>query len=149
MRQSETAITIIALGLGLLLTWFMVFGILLLGQLSQLFSEGKTSSKLWLMLLATSSSGILLIYLVRQWLKGLKVRLSAPQSPRKNPLEARDKETLLELARQRAFTLQEAHKAISAHPADMAYMLNLLLQQGKLRAVEENNVVKYHLTKMP
>jgi hypothetical protein len=154
VRTGESAITIIALALGVCATLALVFGNFSVAYLVKLFAEGRVPAGNALFVFAVTAANVgVLGFLARQWLKTIrKQRLeslpvsSRPQRPdnRQRWQEAREK--VLELAETRAsFDVQQVMEVTTFNRADSEYLLDEMLNQDLLSVSQEASTFTYSL----
>jgi DNA-directed RNA polymerase specialized sigma subunit len=153
VKQNESAITIIAVALGLCVTTLLVFGNFNLAYLVKLFSEGRVpAGRAFLMFAVTAINVGILGYLLRSWLKNVRVSVKqdaeAERASRPNRQqqwqEARKK--VLELAQvQSSFRVEEVMGVTAFNRAESEYLLDELLSQDLLSVTQEAEVFKYSL----
>ena len=153
MRDNESAITIIALALGLCLTTLLVFGNFTLTYLVKLFAEGHVPAGNALFVFAvTLTNGAVLWFLGRAWLKTIrKTRLES--TPVTRPTQRQDtrqrwqeaRERVLELAQKGDFTIQDVMNATTFNRSESEYLLDELLHSDLLSVYQEAGDFKYNL----
>lgn len=160
MRQNETAITIIALALGLCLTLTLVFGNFSVAYLVKLLSEGRVPlGNAFFVFAVTAANVTVLVFLAKAWLKSVRASVSeAEVSEARAPETSQQvkqrnyqrwqeaKEKVLELAQTHSsFTLQEVMTTTQLDRSDSEYLLDLLLTSDVLSVYQEDNDFKYRL----
>lgn len=160
MRQNESAITIIALALGICVTTLLVFANFSLAYLVKLFSEGRVPvGRTFAMFAVTAVNMGILGYLLRAWLKNVRgsvqheaeTKQTARPNRQQQWQEAREK--VLELAqKQSSFDVQQVMTVTEFNRAESEYLLDELLARDLLRVTQETGAFKYSLkasTKVP
>jgi hypothetical protein len=157
VRQNESAITIIALALGVCLILLVTFGNFSLAYLVKLFSEGRVPvGKMFMMLAVTAAMTGILGYLIRAWVRSVKssALLQVQESPqaregsRSNHQQQwqEAKATVLELAKtQASFDVSQVMRLTELDRAGSEYLLDELLTSEQLTVYEEQGIFKYRL----
>jgi hypothetical protein len=154
VRANESAITIIALVLGVCLTLVMVFGNFSLAYLVKLFAEERVpvGNALFVWGVTAANLGVL-GFLGKQWLKTIrKQRLESTPLPQ--PRQRQDSrqrwqgatEKVLELARTRGFfDVQHVMDATEFNRTESEYLLDELLNQDLLSVQQDADTFNYSL----
>jgi hypothetical protein len=162
VRDNETAITIIALALGICLTLTLVFGNFSLAYFVKLFSEGRVPAGNTLFVFAVTAVNIgVLGFLTRLWLKSIRTeaKLESPpvnQQPQRQNNQQRwqaAREKIMELAQGNSgFTVQNVMEATTFNRSDSEYLLDELLHSDVLTVYQDAGEFKYTrkiLSKVP
>jgi hypothetical protein len=152
MRHSETAITITALALGIIITLLLNVGPLSLVYLSKLLVTGKAPvGKMLFVFSFTLGSSLILGWMLRSWLKTIKHTHPLFEVKKSNAFISRQnaKEKLLELAQHAVFDIATAIKTTALSRVEIEYLLEELLAENSLEVFEEHGLFYYGLTKMP
>lgn len=162
MRENESAITIIALALGVCLTLTLVFGNFSLAFLVKLFSEGRVPPDNALFVFAVTAANVgVLGFLARWWLKSIRAsaQLESSSIPPRASRQANQqrwrvaRDTVMELAQgNSSFTVQEVMEKTTFNRNDSEYLLDELLNSDILSVYQEAGVFKYclkNLSEMP
>jgi hypothetical protein len=160
MRQNESAITIIALALGLCLTLTLVFGNFSVAYLVKLLSEGRVPlGNAFFVFAVTAANLTVLVFLAKAWLKSVRASVSeAEVSEARAPETSQQvkqhnyqrwqeaKEKVLELAQTHSsFTLQEVMTTTRLDRSDSEYLLDQLLTSDLLSVYQEHDDFNYRL----
>ena len=153
MKANESAITIIALALGICLTLTFVFGNFSVAYLVKLFAEGRVPVGNALFVFAVTATNVgVLGFLAKMWLKTIrKERLESSESARPQRQDNRQRwqearEKVLELAKARdSFDVQQVMDATEFNRADSEYLLDELLNQDLLSVHQEAGMFNYRL----
>jgi hypothetical protein len=154
VRENESAITIIALALGVCLTLTLVFGNFSLAYLVKLFSEGRVpvGNALFVVAVTIVNVGVL-GFLARRWLESIhaSARLESPPVPqpqRQNNQQRwqEAKERVLELAHtQPSVDIHEVMEVTNFNRSDSEYLLDELLSNNLLSVYQEAGEFRYRL----
>jgi hypothetical protein len=154
VKANESAITIIALALGVCVTLALVFGNFSAAYLVKLFAEGRVPASNALFVFAVTLANVgVLISLSKSWLNTIRrERLESLPAPQPNQRlnnqqrwqEAREK--VLELAQiQPSFDVQQVMDATDFNHADSEYLLDELLARDILTVTQEAGTFTYSL----
>jgi hypothetical protein len=154
VRENESAITIIALALGVCLTLTLVFGNFSLAYLVKLFSEGRVPVGNTLFVFAVTAANVgVLGFLAKLWRKSIRAeaRLESPpvsQQPQRQNNQQRwqeAKEKVMELAQNSSFSIQDVMEATAFNRSDSEYLLDELLSNDLLSVYQEADEFRYSL----
>lgn len=153
MKQSESAITIIALALGICLTTLLVFGNFSLAYLVKLFGEGRVpAGRAFIMFAVTAVNVGIIGFLLRSWLKKTRALVKQEAEEKRGPKPNRQqqwleaKERVLELAQtQPSFDVEQVMQVTTLSRADSEYLLDELLTRDLLGVTQEGGTFKYSL----
>jgi hypothetical protein len=149
MRQNDSAITIIAIALGLCLTSALLFGNFSLAYLVKLFSEGRGPLANMLFVFAVTATNIGVLVFLAQWrLRAIRAStgevqpVRAKQDTRQRWQEAKEK--VLGLAQAHAaFTIQEVMRVTTFNRSESEYLLDELLNSDVLSVYQDADEFKY------
>lgn len=148
MRQNDSAITIIAVTLGLCLTSALLFGNFSLAYLVKLFSEGRAPVGNMLFVFAVTAANIgVLVFLATWRLKAIRASTIEIQ-PTRTKQDTRQrwqeaKEKVLELTQTGSFTIQDVMTVTSFNRSESEYLLDELLNSDVLSVYQEADEFKY------
>jgi hypothetical protein len=155
VRENESAITIIALALGVCLTLMLVFGNFSLAYLVKLFSEGRVPVGNALFVFAVTATNVgVLGFLAKLWRKSIRAeaRLESPpvsQQPQRQNNQQRwqeAKERVLKLAHtQPSVDIHEVMEVTNFNRSDSEYLLDELLSNNLLSVYQEADEFRYSL----
>ncbi len=155
MRGNDSAITIIALALGVCLTLTLVFGNFSLAYLVQLFAEGRVPLDSTLFVFAVTLANMAVLgFLGRHWLKTIRKARLENLEPTSQPTQRQNnqqrweaaKEQVLGLAqRQASFDIQEVMHVTDFNRAESEYLLDELLARDVLHVTQDADEFKYSL----
>lgn len=156
MRQNDSAITIIAIALGLCLTFALLFRNFSLAYLVKLFSEGRVPVGNMLFVFAVTATNIgVLIFLARWRLKAIRASASyievQPSVPKQNMRQRwqEAKEKVLELAlTHTSFSIQDVITVTTFNRSESEYLLDELLNSDVLSVYQEAEEFKYRLKRL-
>jgi hypothetical protein len=150
MRQNDSAITIIAIALGLCLTSALLFGNFSLAYLVKLFSEGRAPVGNMLFVFAITATNLgVLVFLARWRLRAIRASTvevkptQVKQNTRQRWQEAKEK--VLELAQTGSFTIQDVMNVTAFNRSDSEYLLDELLNSDVLSVYQEADEFKYRV----
>jgi hypothetical protein len=150
MRHTDSAITIIAIALGLCLTSTLLFGNFSLAYLVKLFSEGRVPVGNMLFVFAVTATNLGVLFFLARWrlravhastIEAQPTRVK--QDARKRWQEAKDK--VLKLAQTGSFTIQDVMNVTAFNRSDSEYLLDELLNSDVLSVYQEENEFKYRV----
>lgn len=153
MRENESAITIIALALGVCLTLTLVFGNFSLAYLVKLFNEGRVPVGNTLFVFAVTAANVSVLgFLTRLWLKSLRAEArleSESQQPQRQNNQQRWQEAkakILELAQAQSSTdIHEIMQVTNFNRTECEYLLDELLSNNLLSVYQEAGEFRYRL----
>jgi L-ribulose-5-phosphate 3-epimerase UlaE len=155
VRANESAITIIALALGICLTLTLVFGNFSLAYLVKLFAEGRLPFGNALFVFAVTIVNLAVLgFLARWWLRTIRAlaRLeSSPVSQQPQPQNNQQrwqeaKEKVLELAHsQPSIAIHEIMQVTNFNRIECEYLLDDLLSHNLLSVYQEAGEFRYRL----
>jgi hypothetical protein len=154
MRQNDSAITIIAIVLGVCLTSALLFGNFSLAYLVKLFSEGRVPVGNMLFVFAVTAANVGVLVFLGRW----RLRVIRASTVEIQPTRVRQdawqrwqeaKEKVLELAQdQPSLDIHEVMQVTTFNRTESEYLLDELLGNDLLSVYQEAGEFRYSLKQL-